>query len=224
MALTPTVLLATSGMTTGDGLGVNPDMILSMAAVSSNPLVKVMSNLNINSGAVSGLAATLATLPSFLITSGNVAANVTVQANQIAPSATGNDPASGIKSLIGLHGGATGGASNMAEFGSALQNFGGKSFADMGVNARGFADVVTNGATAMSPTQNQLAKLSGQLPLGSLGQFGGAAAGLSASTPAIGGAGSFGAKLGSLIPANSSPAGITADVPAYQQASQLFLY
>lgn len=222
MALTPTVLLATSGMTTGDGLGVNPDMILSMAAVSSNPLVATLSNLNVNSSSVAGLATTLATLPSFLVTAGNVAANVTTQANQIAPAASGGDPASGIKSLIGLHGSATGGASNMAEFSSALQNFGSKSFADMGVNAKGFADVVTNGATAMAPTQEQLAKLSGQLPLGSLGQFGGVATGLSVSTPSIGGAGSFGAKLGSLMPANSSLAGITADVPAYQQASQLF--
>ena len=192
MALTPTVLLATSGMTTGDGLGVNPDMILSMAAVSSNPLVATLSNLNVNSSSVAGLATTLATLPSFLVTAGNVAANVTTQANQIAPAASGGDPASGIKSLIGLHGSATGGASNMAEFSSALQNFGSKSFADMGVNAKGFADVVTNGATAMAPTQEQLAKLSGQLPLGSLGQFGGVATGLSVSTPSIGGAGSFG--------------------------------
>jgi len=222
MALTPTVLLATSGMTTGDGLGVNPDMILTMAAVSSNPLVVTLSNLNVNSSSVAGLSTTLSTLPSFLYTAGNVAANVTTQANQIAPAASGGDPASGIKSLIGLHGSAAGGASSMAEFSAALQNFGSKSFADMGVHAQGFADVVTNGATCMAPTQAQLADLSSKLPLGSLGSFTGGLSGLSASTPSIGGLNSLAAKLGSSIPSTSSVAGITADVPSFQNASSLF--
>jgi len=221
MALTPTVLLATSGMANGSGLGINPDMIVTMAAVSSNPLVATLSNLNVNSSSVAGLATTLATLPSFLVTAGNVAANVTAQASQIAPAASGGDPASGIKSLIGLHGSAAGGASSMAEFSAALQNFGSKSFADMGVHSAGFADVITNGATAMNPVMNKLGSLSSQLPLGSLGQLPGGLSGLSVSTPSLGGAGSLGAKLGSLIPAGASPAGITADVPSYQKASQL---
>jgi hypothetical protein len=222
MALTPTVLLATSGMTTGDGLGINPDMIATMAAVTSNPLVVTMSNLQINSNSVVGLASTLETLPSFLTTAGNVAANVTTQASLIAPAANGSDPASGIKSLIGLHSSAAGGASNMAEFSAALENFGSKTFSDMGVHAQGFADVVTNGATAMAPTMNQLSSLSSQLPLGSLGSLSGSLSGLSASTPKLGGADSLAAKLGSLVPSNSSVTKLTDSVPSFQNPRALF--
>ena len=226
MAITPTVLIAASGMMNGSGIGTSPDMTASISSVNTNPLASVLASLNASSGSVAGLPATLATLPAFLTTSSNLAANVNTQANLITSSniTSSSDPAIGIKTFVGLHGSATGGASAFAEFASALQNFGSKSFADMGVHAGSFADVITQGVSAISPSINRLASLASQLPLGSLGQFGGGLSALSSATSALAGVNSLATKLGSLVPSGASISKVTDRVPSFQNpGSQLGL-
>ena len=203
MALTPTVLIATSGLTQGQGLGVNTEMNNVISSATTNPLVTSMS-------AVSGYAnvtAITSSLPSFITGLPSQAANIAIQANAIVPTIPGNsDPAAGIKSFISLQGASAGGAGILAEFSAALTDFGSKSFGDLGINNSNFHDILTQGVTSMTPSLGRVAGLATQLPLGSLGPLSGTLSGLGVVVPSQGlsGINSLASTLGGLIPSGVS--------------------
>ena len=53
MAITPTVMIAASGMLNGNGIGVNPNMTSAIFGASSNPLISGITQLQSNIGSLS---------------------------------------------------------------------------------------------------------------------------------------------------------------------------
>lgn len=205
MPITPTTLIATSGLVNGQGFQISPNMISALTTANSNPLVS-----NISLVAATGtpdLDTVLATLPPFITNTTVLAGNITAQAEAILPPGSGT---SGIKSFLSIHSSASGGAGMMAEISAALTEFSSKGFGDMGINSGSFHDVLTQGVTSMTPSLGSVASLATQLPLGSLGSFSGAANPLGSASSLISGSGGLGSivsgagslatKLGSLIP------------------------
>ena len=178
MPITPTVLIATSGMTAGEGIGVSTTMTDAMSSATSNPLVTNIATLAQSANVVTGLSAVLNSLPQFMTNLAPLTSSISTQANAIVPPASGGDPASGIKSFISLHGSSAGGAGILAEYSAALSTLGSKSFGDMGINSSNFHDIITQGVTSITPSLNKVASLTSQLPLGSLGSLPGGLSGL----------------------------------------------
>ena len=201
MPLTPTVLIATSGLSQGDGLGVSTDMTATISSATSNPLATNLNSLlTANIASVSGLPALLSTLPSFIGNLDTLSANISAQANAIIP--PGGNVAS-IKSFVSLHGGAAGGASTSAEFAAALTDFSGKSFGDLGINSSNFTDVITQGVSSITSSLGKVASLTSQLPLGGLGSI----PGIPNPSSLLGGAGSLATSLGLSVPGGGSITG-----------------
>lgn len=208
MPITPTVLIATSGMTAGEGIGVSTTMTDAMSSATSNPLVTNIATLAQSANVVTGLSAVLNSLPQFMTNLAPLTSSISTQANAIVPPASGGDPASGIKSFISLHGSSAGGAGILAEYSAALSTLGSKSFGDMGINSSNFHDIITQGVTSITPSLNKVASLTSQLPLGSLGSLPGGLSGLGSASSALSGIGSMASKLGSLIPGGASITGV----------------
>lgn len=201
MPLTPTVLIATSGLTQGEGIGVSTEMTAAISSATSNPLPTNLTALlagNVN--LVPGLSTVLSTLPTFMSNLGNLVASISTQANAIVPPTPGVDS---VKSFISLQGGAAGGAGTLAEFSAALSNFGNKSFGDLGINSKNFTDVVTQGVTSITTSLGKVAALTSQLPLGSLGSI----PGLPNPSSLLSGAGSMASSLGLGVPGGGSITG-----------------
>ena len=201
MPLTPTVLIATSGLTQGEGIGVSTEMTAAISSATSNPLPTNLTALlagNVN--LVPGLSTVLSTLPTFMSNLGNLVASISTQANAIVPPTPGVDS---VKSFISLQGGAAGGAGTLAEFSAALSDFGNKSFGDLGINSKNFTDVVTQGVTSITTSLGKVAALTSQLPLGSLGSI----PGLPNPSSLLSGAGSMASSLGLSVPGGGSITG-----------------
>lgn len=201
MPLTPTVLIATSGLTQGEGIGVSTEMTAAISSATSNPLPTNLTALlagNVN--LVPGLSTVLSTLPTFMSNLGNLVASISTQANAIVPPTPGVDS---VKSFISLQGGAAGGAGTLAEFSAALSDFGNKSFGDLGINSKNFTDVVTQGVTSITTSLGKVAALTSQLPLGSLGSI----PGLPNPSSLLSGAGSLASSLGLSVPGGGSITG-----------------
>jgi len=201
MPLTPTVLIATSGLTQGEGIGVSTEMTAAISSATSNPLSTNLTALlagNVN--LVPGLSTVLSTLPTFMSNLGNLVASISTQANAIVPPTPGVDS---VKSFISLQGGAAGGAGTLAEFSAALSDFSNKSFGDLGINSKNFTDVVTQGVTSITTSLGKVAALTSQLPLGSLGSI----PGLPNPSSLLSGAGSMASSLGLSVPGGGSITG-----------------
>jgi hypothetical protein len=201
MPITPTTLIATTGLVNGQGIQVSPEMISTLDAASTNALVTNLNTLaKTTASSLPGLTAVLNTLPAFLANIPTLAGNITTQANAILPPSSGSDPSSSIKSFLNLHSQAAGGAGIMAEISAALSEFSPKAFTDLGINSTGFHDVVTQSVTSATPALNALASQASNLPLGSLGSI----PGLPNPSSLLSGAGSLAAGLGGLLAQASS--------------------
>ena len=201
MPITPTTLIATTGLVNGQGIQVSPEMISTLDAASTNALVTNLNTLaTTTASSLPGLTAVLNTLPAFLANIPTLAGNITTQANAILPPSSGSDPSSSIKSFLNLHSQAAGGAGIMAEISAALSEFSPKAFTDLGINSTGFHDVVTQSVTSATPALNALASQASNLPLGSLGSI----PGLPNPSSLLSGAGSLAAGLGGLLAQASS--------------------
>ena len=201
MPITPTTLIATTGLVNGQGIQVSPEMISTLDAASTNALVTNLNTLaTTTASSLPGLTAVLNTLPAFLANIPTLAGNITTQANAILPPSSGSDPSSSIKSFLNLHSQAAGGAGIMAEISAALSEFSPKAFTDLGINSTGFHDVVTQSVTSATQALNALASQASNLPLGSLGSI----PGLPNPSSLLSGAGSLAAGLGGLLAQASS--------------------
>ena len=209
MPITPTVLIATSGMSQGEGIGVSSAMNDAISSATANPLVTNITTLAASANVVSGLSSILNSLPSFMTSLGPLTANIATQANAIVPpTPVSGDPAASVKSFISLHGASAGGAGALAEYSAALSTLGSKSFGDMGINSSNFHDILTQGVTSITPSLGKVAGLAAQLPLGSLGPLTGGLSGLGSASSALSGIGSMASKLGSLVPSGASITGL----------------
>lgn len=168
MAITPTVMIAANGMLKGEGIGVNTDMTDKMSAATSNPIssgiaslqAKVASLTLTDPTSASALSSALSALPTAFTTIGTTASAATAQAASMAPD---------IKTFISLQSGATAFGAAGAEYGAALQQFAGKSFADLGVGVKGFVDANSGGLTSLVPGLGALANKAKADSFGSIG-------------------------------------------------------
>ena len=90
MALTPTTLIAATGLMNGDGFGINSSQTTQITTVTTNGLIVALGNLQpYTSGAntIAGLSDTLNSLPSFLTNSSSTATSIASQAQNMLPGA-----------------------------------------------------------------------------------------------------------------------------------------
>ena len=141
MALTPTALIAVTGMMNGGGFGVNSTMTSMMGAVTSNPLIS-------NATALLAASIDLGSLPAFIKQAGTTASAATTQAAKMLPSA---GSMMGNKNLLQSFSGASSFGSASAEYSAALSELGNKSFADLGVGVKNFNGVLSGGVNRLIP-------------------------------------------------------------------------
>lgn len=144
MAITPTVMIAASGMLTGAGIGTNSAMSSAINQTLNNPLIAayvgVTTNANVNT--VSGLSSTLSSLSNAFSSTRSVSTQVPAQAALMAPN---------VATFITLHSAATSFSSGSADYGAALAQFSTKSFGDLGIGVSGFVDTNSGGLTSLLP-------------------------------------------------------------------------
>ena len=162
MAITPTTLLATSGLISGGGFTINPTMVSSQAIITANPLVT--NSVSLAAYAISlplaGITTALSSLPICITQTALTSTSVTTQAQAILP---GAGTAMGNRNFLQAFGGAASFGSGAAEYAAALAQFSSKSFSDLGVGVTNFIGVVTNGVSAMVPAAaNGLTALAAQ--------------------------------------------------------------
>ena len=162
MAITPTTLLATSGLISGGGFTINPTMVSSQAIITANPLVT--NSVSLAAYAISlplaGITTALSSLPICITQTASTSTSVTTQAQAILP---GAGTAMGNRNFLQAFGGAASFGSGAAEYAAALAQFSSKSFSDLGVGVTNFIGVVTNGVSAMVPAAaNGLTALAAQ--------------------------------------------------------------
>lgn len=162
MAITPTVMIAASGMLNGEGVGTNAGTTTSINKTLSDPLITAYLSVvnNANVGTVSGLSATLSSLPSGITSANSTVTAISAQAGLMAPD---------IKTFITLQQGATAFGSAGMEYGAALTQFQGKSFGDLGIGVNNFTDVNTGGMTSLVPGMGALAAKAKTDAFGGLG-------------------------------------------------------
>lgn len=151
MALTPTTLIATTGIMNGDGFAINSSQTTQINSVTTNSLIVALGNLQpYTSGAntVAGLATTLNSLPSFLTNSSSTASNVLSQAQNMLP---GAGTVSGNKNLLQLFNGATTFGSATAEYAAALADFKTRTFSDLGIGVNNFTGMLTTSVGSLIP-------------------------------------------------------------------------
>ena len=149
MALTPTVLIATTGLMSGDGFGINTQQSSILASVTADPMVSAYSSLVPFTGNTPGLSSALSSMPSFITSASSSASSITDQAQNILP---GAGTMMGNKNLIQSFSGAASFGSATAEYAAALNDLGGKSFADMGIGVKNFTGMLTSGVGGLIPT------------------------------------------------------------------------
>jgi hypothetical protein len=144
MPITPTTLIAVSGLVRGSGLQIPTELTSAISNIQNNPLVSTVSSLS--TGGFS-IPASLTSLTQLNTTAGGIL----TQAQAILPAGgAGGDPSSGIKSFMSVFNGSTAFGSASAEYSAALAQFGNKSFADLGINMGNFQDIITNGTTSVT--------------------------------------------------------------------------
>ena len=149
MALTPTTLIATTGLMNGGGFQINTDQASKVADIVSNPLVSGIGNLSSYTSTVPGLSDTLNSLPTFMTSSASTASSITSQSENMLP---GAGTAMGNKNFLQSFSGAATFGSATAEYAAALKDFGSKSFGDLGVGVSNFTGMLTSGVGSLLPT------------------------------------------------------------------------
>lgn len=174
MAITPSVLIAATGLINGQGIGISPAMTQQLARYAANGLTSmyntftsgsvtdatgnVVSYGNLTTSSGQPLSTVMGSLPSFFNDAQSTLNSIQAQASSLLPG--GPD---GIKKFISTFNIGTGFTSAAAEWGGALKEFSGKSFGDLGININKFSDIATNGVSDM------FKGIKGQLPdLGSI--------------------------------------------------------
>ena len=162
MAITPTVMIAASGMLNGEGVGTNSNTTDSVNKTLGDPLITAYLSVanNANVGSVDGLSATLSSLPDGIKNAQSVTSSIISQAGLMAPD---------IKTFITLQSGATAFGSAGLEYGAALSQFQGKSFGDLGIGVGSFTDVNSGGMTSLVPGMGALAAKAKSDAFGGLG-------------------------------------------------------
>jgi hypothetical protein len=153
MAITPTSIIALSGLVKGSGLQIPSELTGMVSSIQTNPFISGVSSLTgpLKIGGLT-LPAPMSSLPSSLSSLTQLqgtASGVLTQAQAILPSG-GADPASGIKSFVGVMNSSTAFGSASAEWSAALTEFSGKSFGDLGINMSNYQDVISNGTTSIA--------------------------------------------------------------------------
>jgi hypothetical protein len=144
MPITPTTLIAVSGLVRGSGLQIPTELTSAISSIQNNPLVSSISSLSTGGF---NIPASLTSLTQLNSTAGGIL----TQAQSILPAGgAGGDPSSGIKSFMSVFNGSTAFGSASAEYSAALSQFGNKSFADLGINVSNFQDVITNGTSSIT--------------------------------------------------------------------------
>ena len=144
MPITPTTLIAVSGLVRGSGLQIPTELTSAISNIQNNPLVSTVSSLS--TGGFS-IPASLTSLTQLNTTAGGI---LTQAQAILPPGGAGGDPSSGIKSFMSVFNGSTAFGSASAEYSAALAQFGNKSFADLGINMGNFQDIITNGTTSVT--------------------------------------------------------------------------
>ena len=144
MPITPTTLIAVSGLVRGSGLQIPTELTSAISNIQNNPLVSTVSSLATGGFSV---PASLTALTQLNTTAGGI---LTQAQAILPPGGAGGDPSSGIKSFMSVFNGSTAFGSASAEYSAALAQFGNKSFADLGINMGNFQDIITNGTTSVT--------------------------------------------------------------------------
>jgi hypothetical protein len=160
VSITPSVMMAASGMMNGQGIGVNTTMTSKVNSAASNPISVLYVQLQANAANVAGLSDTLSSLPSAYGTVTSTASAVTTQAAKMVPN---------IKGFITIQSGASSFGAASAEYSAALTQFGNKSFGDLGIGMGNFADANSMGMTSLTPAVNSLGIKAKTAAFGSIG-------------------------------------------------------
>lgn len=168
MAITPTVLIAAQGMLGGGGVGVSSAMTSAISGSTSNPITSGIASLQSQASTLAltdptsaaGITAALSSLPPAFTTVSSTAASATSQAASMVPD---------VKTFISLHSSTTAFGSASADYTAALQNFGTKSFGDLGIGVSSFVDANSGGLTSLVPGFGALASSAKSAAFGSLG-------------------------------------------------------
>lgn len=168
MAITPTVMIAATGMLNGEGIGVNPSMTSAMSNATSNPLTGGISDLQsalpdltiADPVSAAELTSVLESMPSALTDVSTTASTATSHAESMVPDT---------KSFVSMYSSSASFGSASAEYGAALSQFGNKSFGDLGVGVSGFTDVNSGGLTSLVPGLGALSAKAKTDAFGSIG-------------------------------------------------------
>jgi hypothetical protein len=144
VAITPTVLIAAQGLLSGGGIAPNSIQTTSISNMLNNSLLSAYLSVanNSNIGNVSGLSATLATLPTTFTNANIVAYQVPAQASHLAPN---------VATFITLYSTATTFCATSMDYGAALNQFSNIQFGDLGIGVSNFTDVNSGGLTSLLP-------------------------------------------------------------------------
>ena len=162
MSITPTVMMAASGMINGEGIGTNSSTTSKISSTLNDPLIVAYLGVanHPNIANVSGLSTTINSLPSSFATVTSTTNQISSQAGLMAPD---------VKTFINLHSGAAAFGSASMEYGAALTQFGNKTFSDLGVGVKNFVDTNSSGLTSLVPGLGALAAKAKTDAFGSLG-------------------------------------------------------
>jgi len=141
MSLTPSALIALNGITQGSGFVVNTAMTTTMTLVNNNSMISAITSLINTPNAVSGLSATINSLPTCIANASSTAAAVTNQATGMLPASS----TLGNQDFILLFNSADTYVSTVADVARATTQFAGQSFGNLGVGVSNYTQVLTNG-------------------------------------------------------------------------------
>lgn len=147
MAISPATLIAAKGLLEGRGLGVSAKLVGLVDQIQNNPLVSVYSDIANNPNF--NFSSVPASVTNLLTNSQSQSSAALNQAKAVFGGSTGGSPAS-VKSFLGNFSGASAFGSMSAEFHAALSEFQNKSFSDLGINAQGYADVLSGSVTSIT--------------------------------------------------------------------------
>jgi len=146
MAITPTVLIATTGLLQGKGIAVSRTLQTLVSDITNNPVVTTFSQIQSGGFDTSALPDNLLTV---LTTAGPKSTESLDQAKAVFGGSLGGTSES-MQVFVGNFGGASAFATASSEFAAALNKFKNLSFADLGINIQNYTDVVTNGVSSIS--------------------------------------------------------------------------
>lgn len=146
MAITPTVLIATTGLLQGKGIAVSRTLQTLVSDITNNPVITTFSQIQSGGFDTSALPSNLLTV---LTTAGPRSTESLDQAKAVFGGSLGGTSES-MQVFVGNFSGASAFATASSEFAAALNKFKNLSFTDLGINIQNYTDVVTNGVSSIS--------------------------------------------------------------------------